>query len=48
MTNNAETEILLKEEALKYVLEYTCVGQLVLFWDSSGEEIRELELLGKM
>jgi hypothetical protein len=47
MTNNVETEILI-EEPLKYVLEYTCVGQLMLSRDSSGKEIRELELLGKI
>jgi len=49
MTNSFETEIILKEESLKYVLEYTCVGRLMSFQDSSEKEIkRELEWLGKI
>jgi hypothetical protein len=39
--NNPETEIKLNREALKYVLEYTYVGQLILFRDSSGKEIKK-------
>jgi hypothetical protein len=32
---------MLKEESLKYVLEYTCVGRFISFRDSSGKEIRK-------
>jgi hypothetical protein len=41
MTNSFETEIILKEESLKYVLEYTCLGRLMSFRDSSRKEIRK-------
>ena len=41
MTNSFETEIILKEESLKYVLEYTRVGRLMSFRDSFGKEIRK-------
>jgi hypothetical protein len=41
MTNSFETEIILKDGSLKYVLEYTCVGRLMSFRDSSGKEIRK-------
>jgi hypothetical protein len=49
MTNNVETEVILKEEALKYVLEYTCIEQLLSFRDSSGKKSgTELEWPGKI
>ena len=41
MKNSFETEIILKKESFKYVLEYTCVGRLMSFRDSSGKEIRD-------
>jgi hypothetical protein len=49
MTNSFETGIILKEESLKYVLEYTCVGRLMSFRTAPGKKSeRELEWLEKM
>jgi hypothetical protein len=42
MTNRAETENKLNEEALEYVQKYKYLGQLISFLDYSVKEIKRI------